>query len=228
MECAARANIPQRPMLLAPAWGAVADIAEIGPGTRVLDVGCGTGGFCALAAGRGALVHGIDGLADRIECARRRVAGGDFRVGLIEFLPWSEDSFDVVTGFNSFQYAFDVETALREALRVTRPGGRIVVSKWGRPEDNEFFAFLRELGMSTADPRDPVDAAFERLGLVPEVDADVPAVMEMPDDAALAAALASAGAEAPADRIVDAASAWRRPDGAYRFANRIRYRVLRA
>lgn len=137
----------------------------------------------------------------------------------------------MVTGFNSFQYAFDVDTALREALRVTRAGGRLVVSKWGRPEDNEFFAFLGELGtsaVSTADLRDPVDAAFERLHLVPEMDADVPVVMEMPDDEALAAALASAGAEAPADRIAEAAAAWRRPDGGYRFANRIRYRVLRA
>jgi SAM-dependent methyltransferase len=209
----------------------VADIAEIGSGTRVLDVGCGTGGFCALASARGALVHGIDGLAERIERARRRVAGGDFRVGLIEFLPWPDDSFDVVTGFNSFQYAFDVDTALGEALRVTRHRGRLVVSKWGRPEDNEFFAFLGELGVAlirSTDLRDPIDAAFERLRLVPEVDADVPAVMEMPDVDALAAALASAGAEAPADRVVDAAAPWRRPDGSYRFANRIRYRMLRA
>jgi SAM-dependent methyltransferase len=134
----------------------------------------------------------------------------------------------VVTGFNPFQYAFDVEEALREALRVTRPGGRLVVSKWGLPEDNEFFAFLGMLGQSAADLRDPVDAAFERLGLTAEVDADVPAIIEMPDDDALAAALASAGTEAPADRVVDAAAAWRRPDGSYRFVNRIRYRVLRA
>jgi SAM-dependent methyltransferase len=214
-------------MLLAPAWSAVADVAEIGAGTRVLDVGCGTGGFCALAAARGALVHGMDGLPDRIERAHRRVPDGDFRVGLMELLPWPDGSFDVVTGFNSFQYAFDVEAALAEALRVTRPRGRLVVSKWGRPEDNEFFAFLGMLGQSTVDLRDPVDAAFERLGLAPEVDADVPAVMEMPDDEALAAALASAGADAPRDQIVDAATPWRRPDGGYRFANRIRFRVLR-
>ena len=205
----------------------MADVAEIGAGTRVLDVGCGTGGFCALAAARGALVHGIDGLPDRIERAQRRVPDGDFRVGLMELLPWPDGSFDVVTGFNSFQYAFDVEAALAEALRVTRRRGRLVVSKWGRPEDNEFFAFLRTLNQSTADLRDPVEAAFERLGLTPEVDADVPAVMEMPDDEALAAALASAGADAPPDQIVDAATRWRRPDGGYRFANRIRFRVLR-
>jgi SAM-dependent methyltransferase len=214
-------------MLLAPVWSAVADVAEIGSGTTVLDVGCGTGGFCALAAERGALVHGIDGLPDRIERAQRRVPAGDFRVGLMEALPWPAGSFDVVTGFNSFQYAFDVETALRDALRVTRPGGRLAVSKWGRPEDNEFFAFLGVLGQSTADLHDPVDAAFERLGLTPEIDADVPVVMEMADDEALAAALASAGARASAARVVEAAAPWRRPDGGYRFTSRMRYRVVR-
>jgi cyclopropane fatty-acyl-phospholipid synthase-like methyltransferase len=50
-------------MPLAPAWSAVADAAEIGRGTAVLDAGCGTGGFCALAAERGARVHGVDGPA---------------------------------------------------------------------------------------------------------------------------------------------------------------------
>jgi SAM-dependent methyltransferase len=215
-------------MLLTPAWSAVADIAEIGSGTMVLDVGCGTGGFCALAFERGALVHGIDGLPDRIGRAQRRVPDGDFRVGLIEALPWPDDAFDVVTGFNSFQYAFDVETALREALRVTRPGGRLVVSKWGRPQDNEFFAFLGRLGQPTTDLRDPVDAAFERLDLTPELDADVPVVMEMTDDDALAAALASAGARVSAEHIVETAAPWRRPDGGYRFTNRMRYRVVRA
>jgi hypothetical protein len=52
--------------------------------------------------------------------------------------------------------------------------------------------------------------------------------MEMADDDALAGALASAGAPAPAERIVEAAAPWRRPDGSYGFTNRMRYRVVRA
>jgi cyclopropane fatty-acyl-phospholipid synthase-like methyltransferase len=91
-----------------PAWAAVADVTGIGRGTRVLDVGCGTGGFCALAAERGAVVHGIDAMPERVAEARGRVPGGDFRVELMEQLPWPAGSFDVVTGFNAFQYALDV------------------------------------------------------------------------------------------------------------------------
>jgi hypothetical protein len=51
--------------------------------------------------------------------------------------------------------------------------------------------------------------------------------MEMADDEALAAALASAGARASAARVVEAAAPWRRPDGGYRFTSRMRYRVVR-
>ena len=70
-----------------PAWTAVADAVQVGPGTTVLDVGCGTGGFCELAAARGAAVHGVDAMADRIAVARRRVPSGDFRVDVMEQLP---------------------------------------------------------------------------------------------------------------------------------------------
>src|SRR4051812_26642687 len=101
-----------------PAWAAVADVTRIGPGTRVLDIGCGTGGFCAWAAARGPVVHGIDAIVDGVAGAGRGVPAGDFRVELMEQLPWPDGAFDVVTGFNAFQYALDVELALTEACRV--------------------------------------------------------------------------------------------------------------
>jgi SAM-dependent methyltransferase len=232
--------VPDSVPLFQPAWSVVAGLTAIGASTSVLDVGCGTGAFCAYAAGLGARVHGLDGMPDRVAEARRRTPGGDFRVGLIEHLPWPDDAFDVVTGFNAFQYALDLEVALAEACRVTRPGGRVAVCKWGRPSENEFFAVLAALqpGRVRLDelPReDPVDAALRRLGLCPALVAagDVPATMAFPSEQALCAAVAAAdeptwmGDPAGArERLLRATEPYRRPDGGYAFANRLAYRIV--
>jgi SAM-dependent methyltransferase len=204
----------------------VADRAGIRAGTTVLDVGCGTGGFCELAAARGAAVHGLDAMPDQIERARRRVRAGEFRLGLMEDLPWPDGSFDVVTGFNAFQYALDIDLALSEARRVARRGARIAICKWARSEDNELFALLIALGVGAPAPaRDPLDDAVRRAGLRIVVTDDVPAAMELPDDAALRAALGSIGARVDRSRLLDVAAPFRRPDGSYRFDNRLRYLI---
>ena len=82
------------------AWSAFADAAAVASRDRLLDVGCGADEFCALAAARGALVHGVDVAPSAIERARRAVPEGDFRIALAEELPWTDESFDVVTAFN--------------------------------------------------------------------------------------------------------------------------------
>jgi SAM-dependent methyltransferase len=92
----------------------------MGSGTRVLDCGCGAGRFARLAADRGAFVASIDAAAALIQIAAERTPEGDFRVGDLEALPWPDDSFDVVTGFSSFQFADDQARALAEARRVAR------------------------------------------------------------------------------------------------------------
>jgi len=49
----------------------------------------------------------------------------------MEDLPWEDDTFDLVTGFNSFFFATDMIAALREAGRVARPGAPVVIQVWG-------------------------------------------------------------------------------------------------
>jgi SAM-dependent methyltransferase len=211
------------------AWTTVAVKLGIGLDTAVLDVGCGSGGFCALAAARGAAVHGLDASPAELERARGRVPGGEFRLGLMEDLPWPDDSFDAVTGFNAFQYALDLDLALSEARRVARPGAWIAICKWARPADNEFFSFLIALGAGSAGGTDPVDAAVRRAQLHVVVSGDVPAPMKLADAPALEAALAAAGAPGlDRHRLLDSAAPYRRPDGSYRFANRLRYLIARA
>lgn len=102
-----------------PVYEHVLDRARIGPGTSVLDCGCGAGRFARMAADRGASIAGIDAAQGLIEIAAERTPEGDFRVGDLEALPWPEDSFDAVTGFSAFQFADDKALALAEARRVS-------------------------------------------------------------------------------------------------------------
>jgi SAM-dependent methyltransferase len=129
-----------------PLYRQVLEALDVGAGTDLLDVGCGAGRFCRIAADRGARVSGIDATAPFIEIARERVRGGDFRVGDMEALPWDDASFDVVTGFNSFFFGADVVRALGEARRVARLGGELAMTVFGRPERCESTPMFRALG----------------------------------------------------------------------------------
>src|SRR5215212_2956745 len=91
--------------------------AGVRDGQRVLDIGCGSGVFVRAAADRGAEVAGLDISDALLEIAREHVPDGDLRAGDMEALPWDDDSFDVVTGFNSFFFASDIVAALREPGR---------------------------------------------------------------------------------------------------------------
>jgi len=105
----------------------VLDRANVGLGTRVLDCGCGAGRFARMAADRGASVAGIDAADELIAIAAARTPEADFRVGDLESLPWPDESFDVVTGMNAFQFADDKIRALSEARRVSKGPVAVVV-----------------------------------------------------------------------------------------------------
>jgi SAM-dependent methyltransferase len=222
----------------------------IGPGTALLDVGCGTGGFCRLAADAGAAVTGIDAATASIEIARERVPSGRFDVGDIQFLPYDDDSFDVVTGFNSFQFAADPVAALGGARRVAKPGATIFVLVWGREEQTELVALLRALRplLPPAPPDAPgpfalsypgaLEALVERSGLAPTGEGYIEATFEYPDQPTLLKANRSAGVAVLAERtsgeaaVVDALRSalapYRTASGAYRLETEWRYVTAKA
>ena len=108
---------------------------ELG-GRRVLDVGCGDGTYALAAAERGAIVAGVDIAPEMIRAAEAKaVQRGldiDFRVGSATALPFDDGAFDVVIAVTLLCLVSDPDGALAECVRVTAPGGRVVIGELGR------------------------------------------------------------------------------------------------
>jgi ubiquinone/menaquinone biosynthesis C-methylase UbiE len=115
-------------------------------GLSLLDAGCGTGYFCKMADDLGVEVTGMDASAEFIEIAKKRAPGAVFLVGELEELPFDDHTFDVVCGFNSFQYAENTYHALVEARRVLKPRGKLAVMIWGNKEDCETATYIAATG----------------------------------------------------------------------------------
>lgn len=119
---------------LAPTADVLVDAAGIRPGDRVLDVGCGNGNASLTAAARGAAVRAVDPSPGLVALARERsdAAGLGVRaqVASAEALPFADGAFDHVISSFAVIFAPDPEAALREMVRVARPGGVVTLSTW--------------------------------------------------------------------------------------------------
>lgn len=116
---------------LAGMFSGAAGLAE---GARVLDVGCGYGTFVLACRQRGYDAAGVDTGAYEIEFARKRMAeeagelpGDTYRCAPAETLPYPDASFDAVTLWNVLEHVRDYRAVLREADRVLKPGGTLVL-----------------------------------------------------------------------------------------------------
>jgi arsenite methyltransferase len=118
------------------------------PGERVLDVGCGTGRLGEHVAGlvgpEGEVV-GVDPLPLRIELAARKNPRFKARVGRAEELSaFGDATFDVVYANSVFHWVADKPKALKEALRVLKPGGRIGVNSADGDRPHQSAGLVRE------------------------------------------------------------------------------------
>ncbi len=131
-------------------------IARLHPGEAVLDVGCGTGVLTRLAAnavGPAGHVWGIDPAPDMIRLAQTTAASGNkaqFRPGVIESLVFDDSSFDVVfISLVLHHLPPDLQrTGLKEACRVLKANGRVVVVDLDRPKSTIQQMLLSPLRMS--------------------------------------------------------------------------------
>lgn len=136
---------------VAPQEGALANealgLVGLRPGERFLDVAAGTGGLSLPAARLGAEVLATDWSPAMIEQFQARVreeglAAARGQVMDCHALDLADDTFDVTGSLFGVMLVPDQPTALREMVRVTKPGGRVMVIAYGNPTDLEFLQFF--------------------------------------------------------------------------------------
>jgi ubiquinone/menaquinone biosynthesis C-methylase UbiE len=121
---------------------ALLDAADIGAGTRVLDVCSGTGVVTAAAAQRGAVVTGIDFSAAMLGQARRAHPRLRFDEGDAEALPYADASFAAVVSNFGIHHIAHSDRAMAEARRALQPGGRLAITTWAAPAENIAWRLL--------------------------------------------------------------------------------------
>jgi SAM-dependent methyltransferase len=209
-------------------------------GTVLLDAGCGSGIAAQIASNRGAVVYGFDAAEAMVAIARERVPNGEFRVCDLEELPYRDAKFDLVTGFNAFQFAGNPSKALGVARRVSKPDAHIVMETWGSPEGMPAASLVKALGPLLPQPppgalgpfalsdETALRALATQAGLTPLDIVDVDSPFQYPDLDTALRGMGSSGAAVRASEhsgqdAVDEAhrralAPFRQPDGSYHIA----------
>jgi SAM-dependent methyltransferase len=229
-----------------PLYEAVLKRTAVGAGASVLDIGCGSGIFCEMAAKRGAKVSGMDAAESLLAIAAERVPDGDFRAGEMEALPYADRTFDLAAGFSSFQFAASPVNALREASRVSRTGA-VVIAVFGKPEESDSSVYIAALG-SLLPPPPPgapgpyalsADGALEALaiqaGMTPGIVATVECPWDYQDEKTALRGLLSSGPAIRAIQIngeaavrqvlLNALAPFKTGSGGYHLRNSYRYMI---
>jgi SAM-dependent methyltransferase len=119
---------------LRPVARHVVKACAVARGTRLLDVGAGTGNLAIESAHAGADVTATDLTPQLIEIGRRRTAAEGLDVAWQEAdaqeLPFEDDAFDVVGSVMGAMFAPDADATVQEMLRVAKPGGTVALTAW--------------------------------------------------------------------------------------------------
>ncbi len=122
----------------------VLDAVDPGPGEKVLDLAAGTGTSSQPFRERGAMVVPCDFSVGMLQVGKRNLPGLPFTAGDGTQLPFADDTFDAVTISFGLRNIVDPDAGLREMLRVTRPGGRLVVCEFSSPTWSPFRTIYLE------------------------------------------------------------------------------------
>jgi len=132
----------------------IIEAARIGRGDSVLEVGCGTGVLAREViklVGPDGGVTGLDLSESMLGVARGICPDVDFRQGNAMDLPFDDDSFDAAIASFMLMFVPKPDLAVRELLRVLRPGGRLVIAVWEALDQNPVYAGLVDIATRRID-----------------------------------------------------------------------------
>ncbi|WP_424892874.1 SAM-dependent methyltransferase [Streptomyces sp. XH2] len=250
------AEIQER--MLVPLYEAVYERLEVGSGTRLLSLGCGSGLALLMASARGATVSGVDPDGRRLALARERLlpeGGGAARLGHgapESLMERGTPAFNLVTAFDPLYCAggsaHGMATALARAASCAERGAPVVLAGWGPQERCAASGALR-VAARLADPmcaparwrpsgRDDLENLAHEAGLRPDGSGRVAcpygyadmgsAVRGMLSTGAFDAAARATDEEQVTKELVEALHPYLRRDGTVWMPNVFRYLIARA
>ncbi|SCD85093.1 Methyltransferase domain-containing protein [Streptomyces sp. di188] len=216
--------------MLVPLYEAVYERLDVGPATRLLGLGCGSGLALLMAASRGAAITGVDTSSDLLALARERLLPDErdtplrtstriVRGSPAEAAPADAAGYTVVTAFEPIGCLVgDVEglgELLAEALPLAAHGAAVVLAGWGPPERCTTSTVLR-VAAESAEPlrgadawrptgRDDLERVAERAGLRPDGSGRVACPFGYADTDSAVRGLTSTGLFDPAITATDQA-----------------------
>ncbi|MEP7237792.1 MAG: class I SAM-dependent methyltransferase [Ferruginibacter sp.] len=135
-----------------PVYKKVINKAGLAANDDVLDIGCGSGLFIKMLDVTNSSVTGIDVSEELLNVARQRNPGATLVNQDMNELPFADNSFNLVTGFNSIQYAEDLPKTLSEIKRVLKDDGKLVISTWGSANECEALKVLASIATLLPEP----------------------------------------------------------------------------
>lgn len=135
-----------------PLYQKVISKSGLQAGKQLLDIGCGTGLFLRMAGATGATLTGIDVSPEMLEVARERNPGATLIGQDMDKLSFPEKSFDLVTGFNSLQYAEDIVKTLKDIRQLLKEDAFLVIGIWGTDAECESLKVLSSIASLLPEP----------------------------------------------------------------------------
>jgi Methylase involved in ubiquinone/menaquinone biosynthesis len=135
-----------------PVYKKIINKSGITANDHILDIGCGSGLFLKMAHSKSNAITGIDLSDELLGIARQRNPDARLLNQDMNELPFADKSFDLVTGFNSLQYAEDLNHVLAEIKRVLKDDGKLVIGVWGTAEECESLGVLASIASLLPEP----------------------------------------------------------------------------